>query len=90
MSVSSILRRLLHYGLRAMVPFYRIPLTANHRWLRLQWAHERRAWQADRHQVVISDESRFPICGTMMAAFVLDAMPVNAAFQSALLNEIVA
>ncbi|GFV52940.1 transposable element Tcb2 transposase [Trichonephila clavipes] len=30
------------------------------------------------------------ICGTMMAAFVLDAMLVNAAFQSALSNDIVA
>ncbi|GFV41748.1 transposable element Tcb2 transposase [Trichonephila clavipes] len=36
-----------------------IPLTANHRWLRLQWAHEHRAWQTDWHQVVFSDESRF-------------------------------
>ncbi|GFX19726.1 transposable element Tcb2 transposase [Trichonephila clavipes] len=40
---SSISRRLLHRGLRAKVPLYRIPLTANHRWLRLQWAHEHRA-----------------------------------------------
>ncbi|GFW90254.1 transposable element Tcb2 transposase [Trichonephila clavipes] len=30
------------------------------------------------------------ICENMMAAFVLDAMPVNAAFQSALSNDIVA
>ena len=30
------------------------------------------------------------VCGTMMAAFVLDAMPFNAAFQSALSNDIVA
>ncbi|GFW01231.1 uncharacterized protein TNCV_4514301 [Trichonephila clavipes] len=30
------------------------------------------------------------ICGTMMVTFVLDAMPVNAAFQSALSNDIVA
>ena len=30
------------------------------------------------------------ICGTMMAAFVLNVMPVNAAFQSALSNDIVA
>ncbi|GFY07927.1 transposable element Tc1 transposase [Trichonephila clavipes] len=35
------------------------PLTANHRWLRLQWAHEHRAWQTDWHQNVFSDESRF-------------------------------
>ena len=30
------------------------------------------------------------ICGIMMDAFVLDAVPVNAAFQSALSNDIVA
>ncbi|GFV77666.1 HTH_Tnp_Tc3_2 domain-containing protein [Trichonephila clavipes] len=30
------------------------------------------------------------ICGTMMAAFVLDAMPVNGAVQNALSNDIVA
>ncbi|GFW36583.1 transposable element Tcb2 transposase [Trichonephila clavipes] len=36
----------------------RIPLTANHRLLRLQWAQEHRAWQADWHQVAFSDESR--------------------------------
>ncbi|GFW39020.1 transposable element Tcb1 transposase [Trichonephila clavipes] len=39
--------------------FIQDPLTENHRWLRLQWAHEHRAWQADWHQVVFSDESRF-------------------------------
>ncbi|GFV65799.1 transposable element Tcb2 transposase [Trichonephila clavipes] len=58
MSALSIRRRLLHRRLRIMVPLYRIPLTANHRRLRLQWAHEHRAWQADWHQVVFSDESR--------------------------------
>ncbi|GFX13243.1 transposable element Tcb2 transposase [Trichonephila clavipes] len=36
-----------------------IPPTANHRRLRLQRAHENRAWQADEHKVVFSDESRF-------------------------------
>ncbi|GFW45605.1 transposable element Tcb1 transposase [Trichonephila clavipes] len=55
MTVSSIHQRLLRRGL----PLYRIPLTANHRWLRLQWAYEHRAWQADWRQVVFSDESRF-------------------------------
>ncbi|GFV10634.1 transposable element Tcb2 transposase [Trichonephila clavipes] len=44
MSTSSIRRRLLHLGLRARVPLYRMPFTANHRWLRLQKAHEHRAW----------------------------------------------
>ncbi|GFX01572.1 transposable element Tc1 transposase [Trichonephila clavipes] len=59
MSASSIRRRLLHRGLRARVPLYKIPLTANLRRLRLQWAHEHRAWQADWLQVVFSDESLF-------------------------------
>ncbi|GFS54567.1 transposable element Tc1 transposase [Trichonephila clavipes] len=36
-----------------------IPFTANHLRLRQQWAHEHRACQADWHQVVSSDESRF-------------------------------
>ncbi|GFU17091.1 transposable element Tc1 transposase [Trichonephila clavipes] len=36
---------------------------ANHRRLRLQWAHEHRAWQADWHQVVFSDESCFNLWG---------------------------
>ncbi|GFW28461.1 transposable element Tc1 transposase [Trichonephila clavipes] len=60
-SASSIRRRLLHHGLRAKVPLFRIPLTANHRRLRLQWAQEHRAWQADWHQVVFSDASRFSL-----------------------------
>ncbi|GFV52877.1 transposable element Tc1 transposase [Trichonephila clavipes] len=59
MSALSMCRRPLHCGLRARVPLYRIPHTANHRLLRLQWAHEHRAWQADWHQVVFSDDSRF-------------------------------
>ncbi|GFT88887.1 transposable element Tcb1 transposase [Trichonephila clavipes] len=59
MSASSTRRRLLHRGLRARVPIYKIPLTANLRWLRLKWAHEHRAWQADWLQVVFSDESLF-------------------------------
>ncbi|GFU10862.1 transposable element Tcb2 transposase [Trichonephila clavipes] len=57
-ATSSVCRRPLHRELRARVSLYKVPLTANHRRLRLQWAHERRAWQADWHQVVFSDESR--------------------------------
>ncbi|GFW39954.1 transposable element Tcb1 transposase [Trichonephila clavipes] len=59
MSASSDRRRLLHHGLRARVTLYGIPLTANHRWLRLQRAHEHRVGQGDWHQVAFSDESRF-------------------------------
>ncbi|GFW56909.1 transposable element Tcb1 transposase [Trichonephila clavipes] len=39
MSASSIRRRQMHCGLCAMMSLYRITLTANHRRLRLQWAH---------------------------------------------------
>ncbi|GFV45437.1 transposable element Tcb2 transposase [Trichonephila clavipes] len=59
MSASSIRRRLLYRGLRARVHLYKIPLTANFRRLRLQWAHEYTAWQADWLQVVFLDESLF-------------------------------
>ncbi|GFX36954.1 transposable element Tcb2 transposase [Trichonephila clavipes] len=59
MLASSILRRLLQRRLRVRMPLYKISLTANHRRLRQQWAHEHRAWQADWHQVVFLDESRF-------------------------------
>ncbi|GFT81183.1 transposable element Tcb1 transposase [Trichonephila clavipes] len=43
------------------VPLYRIPLTANHQRLRLQWAHEHSTWQADWHLVIFSNESRFSL-----------------------------
>ncbi|GFV32815.1 transposable element Tcb1 transposase [Trichonephila clavipes] len=46
-------------GLRARISLYRIPLTQNHRSLRLQWANMHRSWCADWLQVVFSDESRF-------------------------------
>ncbi|GFT40244.1 transposable element Tc1 transposase [Trichonephila clavipes] len=57
MSATSILRSLLHCSLRARVTLYRISLMANHRRLRLQWAHEHIARQANWHQIVFSDES---------------------------------
>ncbi|GFW44209.1 transposable element Tc1 transposase [Trichonephila clavipes] len=56
---SSIRRSLLHCGLRARIPLYRIPLTQNHRRLRLHWANVHRSWRADWQQVVFSDKSRF-------------------------------
>ena len=61
LSASSIRRRLLRCGLRARTPLYRIPLTRNHRRLRLQWAHAHRDWRADWQRVVFSDESRFNV-----------------------------
>ena len=59
MSASSIHRHLLHRELRAKMPLYWIFFTENHWLLRLQWAHERRAWEADWHQVIFLDESHF-------------------------------
>ncbi|GFU87232.1 transposable element Tc1 transposase [Trichonephila clavipes] len=56
---SSIRRRLLQRGLRERIPLYRIPLTQNHRRLRLHWANVHRSWRADWQQVVFSDKSRF-------------------------------
>ncbi|GFV20858.1 transposable element Tc1 transposase [Trichonephila clavipes] len=53
------LRRLLQRLLRARIPLHRIPLTQNHRHLRLQWSDVHRSWRADWQQVVFSDESRF-------------------------------
>ncbi|GFV32017.1 transposable element Tcb2 transposase [Trichonephila clavipes] len=87
MSASSIRRRLLHRGLRARMPLSRISLTRNHRQLRLQWTHEHRAWQADWHQVVFSDESRLHL-RDHDGCVRIDAMPVNAGFQRALSNDI--
>ncbi|KFM63681.1 hypothetical protein X975_03003, partial [Stegodyphus mimosarum] len=46
-------------GLRARTPLYRIPLTHDHRRLRLQWANQHRDWRAVWQHVVFSDESRF-------------------------------
>ncbi|GFX66741.1 transposable element Tc1 transposase [Trichonephila clavipes] len=82
---SSIRRHLLQRGLRARIPLCRIPLTQNHRRLRLHWANVHRSWRADWQQVVFSDKSP-SICGTMMAEFVSGSMPVNGAFRSALSN----
>ncbi|GFX89265.1 transposable element Tcb1 transposase [Trichonephila clavipes] len=59
MSALSIRRRLLQFGLLQGCLYTGSPLTANHRRLRLQWAHQHRAWQAFWHQVAFSDESRF-------------------------------
>ncbi|GFV08461.1 uncharacterized protein TNCV_2936771 [Trichonephila clavipes] len=69
--------------------FIQDPLTANHRRLSLQWAHERRARQADWHQVVFSDESRFNLWD-YDGRIRVRHYPVNAAFWKALSKDIVA
>ncbi|GFY09907.1 transposable element Tcb2 transposase [Trichonephila clavipes] len=89
MLTPSICQCLLHHGLRARVPLYRIPLTANNQLLHMQWAHERRAWQSHWHQVVFSDESRFDLWDHD-GHIRVRRYAVNAAFQSALSNDIVA
>ena len=81
----SSLIRLLHRRLRSRGLLYRIPLTAIHRRLRQEWAHE----QADWHHVPFQMK-HVSISGTMMATFTLDDMPVNAPLQSALSNDILA
>ncbi|GFX95846.1 transposable element Tc1 transposase [Trichonephila clavipes] len=82
---SSIRRRVLQRGLRARIPLYRIPLTQNHRRLRLQWANVHRSWRADWQQVIFLTNPA-SICGTMLAEFESGSMPVNGAFRSALSN----
>ncbi|GFU91166.1 transposable element Tcb2 transposase [Trichonephila clavipes] len=49
----------MHRGMHSMVPLHRIPITANHLGLSLQWAHEHRSWQTDWQQVVFLYESHF-------------------------------
>ena len=82
MSASSIRSRQLYLGLNARISLYRIPLTANYRRLHLLWLHENRAWDPHWQQIAFFDKFRFNF-GTMMATYMLDAVPVNAAFQSA-------
>ena len=45
-------------GLRAKAPLKSL-LLANNWWLRLQWAHDERAWEANWHQAVFLDKSLF-------------------------------
>ncbi|GFV52155.1 transposable element Tcb2 transposase [Trichonephila clavipes] len=77
---SSIRRRLLQRGLRARIPLYMIPLTQNHRHLRLHWANVHRSWLADWQQVVFFSPAS--IRSTMMAELVSGSMPVNGAFRN--------
>ncbi|GFV35166.1 transposable element Tcb2 transposase [Trichonephila clavipes] len=89
MSALSIRRRLLHRGLRARVPLYRIPLTANHRRCVCNGLMNTEPGKLIGTKLSFQ-MNHASICGTMMTAFVLDAIPVNAAFQSALSTDIVA
>ncbi|GFU85925.1 transposable element Tcb2 transposase [Trichonephila clavipes] len=74
-------RRLLNRGLRARVPLCRIPFTANHGCV----CNGLMSTEPDKLiGLNLSFQVNHPsICGVMMAAFMLDAMLVNAAFRSA-------
>ncbi|GFU05059.1 transposable element Tc3 transposase [Trichonephila clavipes] len=57
-SARTIRRRLEQSGLSARRPLLGLPLTQNHRRLRNQWCDERRMWEAEWNEVVLTDESR--------------------------------
>ncbi|GFX87698.1 transposable element Tc1 transposase [Trichonephila clavipes] len=81
MSASSIRRRLLHRGLRARVPLYRIPLTAN-----IDGCICNGLMSTEPGKLIgtkFFQINHASICVTMIAA-----MPVSNAFQSALSNDI--
>ncbi|GFU38061.1 HTH_Tnp_Tc3_2 domain-containing protein [Trichonephila clavipes] len=88
MSDSSIRRCLLPRGLRARVPFIGSPS-----WQTFNGCVCNGLMRIELGKLIGTKLSfqmnHASICGTMMAAFVLDAMPVKAIFQSALLNDIV-
>lgn len=85
LSASPIRRLSLHRELNSRTLLYRIPLAQNYRRLRLQRASEHRVCRADWQRLIFLTHTAL-IFGTMMIAFLLDAMPVNATFWSALLN----
>ncbi|GFX60730.1 HTH_Tnp_Tc3_2 domain-containing protein [Trichonephila clavipes] len=60
----TISRHLAEANLKSKHPFRALPLTPEHRQLRLQWCHARSMWNVtDWQKVVFSDESRF-VLGT--------------------------
>ncbi|GFY07456.1 transposable element Tcb2 transposase [Trichonephila clavipes] len=60
----TISRHLAEANLKSKRPFRALPLTPEHRQLRLQWCQARSMWNVtDRQKIVFSDESRF-VLGT--------------------------
>ncbi|GFY15920.1 transposable element Tcb2 transposase [Trichonephila clavipes] len=56
----TISRHLAEANLKSKLHFHALPLTPEHRQLRLQWCQARSMWNVtDRQKVVFSDESRF-------------------------------
>ncbi|KAJ8888270.1 hypothetical protein PR048_007757 [Dryococelus australis] len=76
---STVRRRELRAELVARISLRRLPLSRNHKRLRLQCARERRRWRADPAST----------CPTLMPVYVLDATVVTAIWQPALWSSIV-
>ena len=58
-SVRTVRNRLHEFGFTARRAFRGVPLTQRHRVQRLQWARERRNWNAEWNSILFTDESRF-------------------------------
>ncbi|GFW56461.1 transposable element Tcb2 transposase [Trichonephila clavipes] len=86
MSALSIRRRLLRRGLRTRVSLYRIPSRQTINDCVCNGLMSTKPGKLIGTKLSFQMNSA-SICGTMMAAFVLDAMLVNAAFPSALSND---
>ncbi|GFX37715.1 HTH_Tnp_Tc3_2 domain-containing protein [Trichonephila clavipes] len=89
MSASSIRQRLLHRGLRARFLYTGSLSRQTINGCICNWLMSTEPGKLIGTKLSFQ-MNHASICGTMMAAFVLDATPVNAVFQSALSNDIVA
>lgn len=58
-TMRTLYRRIRAFGLFSYRPRLVLPLTADHCRQRLNWCRERNHWEAEWHNVVFSDESRF-------------------------------
>lgn len=58
-SMSTIYRRIRTFGLRSYRPYFRLPMTQQHKDDRLQWSQNRQHWEHEWENIVFSDESRF-------------------------------
>ncbi|GFX42732.1 transposable element Tc1 transposase [Trichonephila clavipes] len=66
----TIYRHLAEANLKSKRPFRALPLTPEHRQLRLQWFQARSMWNVtDWQKVVFSDESRFVSWGQMITVY---------------------
>ncbi|GFU32953.1 HTH_Tnp_Tc3_2 domain-containing protein [Trichonephila clavipes] len=66
----TISRHLAEANLKSKRPFRALPLTPEHRQLRLQWNQARSMWNVtDWQMVVFSDESRFVFLGQMITVY---------------------